>query len=154
VGDGRDDLHAAGGQGVATLDRPQGQDDPFEVAAVVAAVPAGHRNPDGLAVAGRHVDLLLRDAPHPGEERGPGPAVAPDELAVAGAGLEHLIGRGPEQILGWTGEQLGGGVVDGGDRPVGVENDDGVGQKVEELGRVGRAGTHWATTPARWRRAS
>ena len=149
MGHGGDDLHAARRQGVAPLDGPEGQNDAFQPAGAVAAVAAGDRHPDGPAVAGQDVDLLLRDAPHPGEEGGPGPAVGPDELPVAGAGLERLVGRGAEQVLGRTDEELGGGVVDGRDGALGVEHDDGVGQEVDDLRRGRRHGAHGASTPAR-----
>jgi hypothetical protein len=156
VGDGGDDLDAAGGQGVAPLHGPQGEDDAFEAPVAVAAVATGDGHPDRLAVAAHHVDFLLRDAPHPGEQRRPGPTVAPDELAVAGAGLEHLVGRGAQKILGRTGEQLGGSLVDGRDRAVGVEHDDGVGHQIDDLrrGRDLSCGAHGASTPTRCRRVS
>ncbi len=165
--DGRDDLDAAGGQRVATVDRPQGQHDTFQPAAAVAPVAAGHRHPHGPAVAGQEVDLLLGNPPHPGEQRRPGPPVRPHELAVARPGLEHLVGRGPQEVLGRTGEQLCGGVVHGRDRAVGVEDDHRVGEEIHQFGRADRRRAHGTTTPipplpggtpgppaVRWRRVS
>jgi len=113
---------------------PQDEDDAGEPAVGVAPVAAGHGHPDAAARAGPHVDLLLGDPGDAAELGGAGPALLPDQLPVAGAGVERLVGRGADQVLGGTAQKLDGGPVERGDDPGGVEDDDGIGQLVDEVG--------------------